>query len=159
ATDPYTAGPAQHATLVEPAAAANGSMIVAAFQVGRFNSGGNSTNTGFATSADRGQTWTSGTLPSLTTASVPSGPFARAVDPSVAYDAAHGTWIITSSGIPASGNHTLVGSRSPDGLTWSSPVTISLSGSPDKDWIACDNTASSPYYGHCYAVWADLSLN
>src|SRR5262249_20183148 len=44
-------------------------------------------------------------------------------------------------------------------LTWSSPVTISLSGSPDKDWIACDNTASSPYYGHCYAVWADLSLN
>jgi hypothetical protein len=23
----------------------------------------------------------------------------------------------------------------------------------DKDWIVCDETASSPYYGHCYVQW------
>src|SRR5436190_4519361 len=50
ASDPYTVGPAQHATLVEPAIAANDGTVVATFQVGRFNAGGNSMNTGFATS-------------------------------------------------------------------------------------------------------------
>jgi hypothetical protein len=25
----------------------------------------------------------------------------------------------------------------------------------DKDWITCDNTATSPHYGNCYAEWDD----
>ena len=25
----------------------------------------------------------------------------------------------------------------------------------DKDWITCDNTNSSPFYGNCYAEWDD----
>jgi hypothetical protein len=27
--------------------------------------------------------------------------------------------------------------------------------SPDKNWIVCDNTASSPFYGNCYTEWDD----
>ena len=27
--------------------------------------------------------------------------------------------------------------------------------SPDKNWIVCDNTATSPFYGNCYTEWDD----
>jgi hypothetical protein len=44
-------------------------------------------------------------------------------------------------------------SRSTDGgLTWGNPVTTAT-GSNDKNWIVCDNTASSPHYGHCYTEY------
>jgi hypothetical protein len=50
-------------------------------------------------------------------------------------------------------------SRSTDGgLTWGAPVAIPNTAgmvSPDKNWIVCDNTASSPYYGNCYTEWDD----
>ena len=26
---------------------------------------------------------------------------------------------------------------------------------PDKDWIVCDTTSTSPYYGNCYVQWDD----
>jgi hypothetical protein len=44
------------------------------------------------------------------------------------------------------------------GLAWGSPITIAkVSGSQffDKDWIVCDDTATSPHYGNCYAEWDD----
>jgi hypothetical protein len=59
-TDPYTTGSGQHATEVEPFAAAFGNTIVSAFQVGRYNAGCGATNTGWATSTDGGQSWTNG---------------------------------------------------------------------------------------------------
>ncbi|ATO84344.1 hypothetical protein ACWT_4929 [Actinoplanes sp. SE50] len=44
-------------------------------------------------------------------------------------------------------------SRSTDGgLTWSNPV-ITATGSLDKNWIVCDNTAASPHYGNCYTEY------
>src|SRR5437763_4787411 len=50
-------------------------------------------------------------------------------------------------------------SRSTDGgLTWQNPVTVSQGGGGsfnDKEWVACDNTASSPNYGNCYVEWDD----
>ena len=36
---------------------------------------------------------------------------------------------------------------------------ISKSPDSDKDWITCDNTQTSPYYGHCYVEWDDPSQN
>src|SRR5215207_8870506 len=111
ARDPYRS-PAQHASIAEPDTFAWGNTVVAAFQSGRFRDGG-AVNTGWATSRDGGRTWRSGVLPSLTRASVPAGPWDRASDPVVAYDAVHGTWLIASLAL-----------RSPAGISRSAPVTV-----------------------------------
>ncbi len=157
-SDPYSNG--QYQTQVEPGAYAFGSTIVTAFQNGRFSDEG-SANIGWATSNDGGMTWKSGYLPG-TTRPV-GGQYDRITDPTVAYDAAHNTWMIgtvafvyTSGGIAAPA--VLVNLSTDGGLTWSRPVTVDnvgFSGYLDKDWVACDNTPTSPYYGRCYAVWDD----
>jgi BNR repeat-like domain len=82
--------------------------------------------------------------------------------PSVAYDARHGVWLISS--IPLLQNTvvpTVFVSRSTDdGRTWSGPVTIpppaSNSVDLDKNWTVCGNTASSPFYGNCYTELDNL---
>lgn len=162
-TDPTTGGVAQHQTEGEADLEANGTTIVSAFQVGRFNLNGGSMDTGWATSTDRGATWHSGTLPSFTKASVPAGPYDRTADNTVAYDSVHGVWLISSLGISQTRrgfrNEALVVSRSPDGLSWSAPVVVSSTAKPDKDWIVCDNGASSPFRGTCYAIYSQIDLN
>jgi len=61
----------------------------------------------------------------------------------VAFDARHGVWLISSLGIRSNGTNQVVTSRSTiGGLSWSNPVATSTTGNPDKNWIACDNTAS-----------------
>src|SRR5439155_12990908 len=52
--------------------------------------------------------------------------------------------------------HGLVVNRSTDGgLTFQDPVTVSLNqGSYDKQWMTCDNTPGSPFYGNCYVEWS-----
>src|SRR6201981_147217 len=84
-SDPFTVGPGQHATEVEPHVLANGTTLVAAFQTGRISPGG-ATAIGWATSTDGGSTWSHGFLPGLTTGEG-SGPYDAASDPAVAYDA------------------------------------------------------------------------
>ena len=32
-------------------------------------------------------------------------------------------------------------------------MATSTSGNPDKNWVVCDNTPSSPFYGRCYTEW------
>src|SRR5579863_3264561 len=153
-TDPYTVGPGQHATEVEPHMLANGSTLVAAFQTGRIAPGG-STDIGWATSTDGGTTWTHGFLPGLTKGEG-TGPYDAASDPAVAYDANHGVWMIASlpisntSQIPA-----VVVSRSTDGgLTWQNPVSVDATAiSSDKNWIVCDSWPASPHFGNCYTEW------
>ena len=147
--DPYTDAQAQHRSEVEPDTYSFGNTIVSTFQVGRV-SGGGASNIGFATSTDGGATWTRGFLPGITTNG--GGSFGQASDASVAFDAMHNVWLISSLGI--SGNSVVVlTSRSTNGgLTWSNPVTTAT-GSNDKNWIVCDNTASSPFFGHCYTEY------
>src|SRR5689334_11381705 len=96
ATDPYTNPGSQHRTIVEPDTFSSGSTIVAAAQFGRFFDGGAS-NIGFATSSDNGATWTSGTLPGITVFA--GGSYARVSDPSVAFDAKHNVWLVSSLAI------------------------------------------------------------
>jgi hypothetical protein len=125
---------------------------VSAFQVGRIFSGGAS-DIGFATSTNAGAQWTSGFLPGITT--YEQGTFSAASDPVVAFDAAHTTWIISSLAI--ANTDQVVVSRSPDGINWGNPIVVSTTPDSDKNWIACDNTPASPYYGHCYIEWDDPS--
>jgi hypothetical protein len=153
-SDPFTVGPGQHSTEVEPHMLSNGTTLVAAFQTGRISPGG-ATAIGWATSTDGGIAWTHGFLPGLTTGNG-GGPYSAASDPAVAYDAKHGVWIIAS--LPISDNNetaAVVVSRSTDGgFTWDNPVNVGPNvSSSDKNWIVCDSTSTSPFYGNCYVEW------
>jgi hypothetical protein len=153
-SDPFTVGPGQHATEVEPHMLANGTTLVASFQTGRIAPGG-ATAIGWATSTDGGSTWTHGFLPGLTTGNG-GGPYDAASDPAVAYDAKHGVWMIAT--LPISNTSTITAvtvSRSTDGgFTWDNPVSVTPKvDSSDKNWIACDSTSTSPFYGNCYVEW------
>jgi hypothetical protein len=161
-SDPYTNTDSQHATQVEPDSFAFGNTIVTAVQTGRFFNGGAS-NIDVATSTNGGATWTSTGLPGLTNnPPVGGGTFDRVSDPVVAYDAKHNVWLVST--LPLIGRSSTVSptaagvytSRSTDGgLTWGNPIFVTGSNlqSPDKNWIVCDNTASSPFYGNCYTEW------
>jgi hypothetical protein len=159
--DPF--GPsclAQHKTVVEPDTYSAGSTIVAAAQTGRFVDGGACDN-GFATSTTNGASWTSGVLPGITIYTPTPGPYARASDPAVAYDAKHNVWLISSLALDANVNGAAVlASRSTTGgVSWTNPVTIATAANGqnfDKPWIVCDDTATSPFYGSCYAQWDDF---
>ena len=157
-TDTFTNSPNQHATEVEPDAFAVGSTIVAAFQVGRrADSLGGSSDIGFATSTDSGATWQNGFLPDITIFEG-AGSNLSVSDPTVAYNAKYGKWLIASLPIAESGIATVAVSSSSDGVNWSSPVQVSHTADADKDWIVCDNTPiQSPSYGYCYVEWDDPS--
>src|SRR6266542_1836377 len=94
-TDPFTNTTSQHKTEVEPDTFSSGSTIVSAFQVGRFFDGGAS-DIGFAVSGNSGASWTNGFLPGITKISNAANPFDRVSDPSVAFDAKHSVWLISS---------------------------------------------------------------
>jgi hypothetical protein len=161
-TDPFNAPVVgQHKTVVEPDTYSNGSTIVAAAQIGRIFDGG-AAGIGFATSSNNGAGWTSGVLPGLTTAA--GGPYDRATDPSVAYDAKHDVWMVstlalrdTASG--PSGVAVLTSRSTTGGLTWGAPVVTAAASRRqdfDKNWITCDNTSTSPFYGSCYTQFDDF---
>ncbi len=148
-SDPFTDAQAQHRTEVEPDTYSFGNTIVAAFQIGRVFGGGAS-DTGFATSNDRGVTWVHGSLPGITRNV--GGIYDRASDAAVAFDARHNVWLISSLAL-RSGSTDVLTSRSTDGgRTWSRPITTAT-GSLDKNWIVCDNTSTSPFFGHCYTEY------
>ena len=167
-SDPYTNTSSQHATEVEPDTFANGSTVIAAFQVGRFFNGG-ATNIGFARSGDGGTTWSHGFLTGLTATSGTGGrtgaPFERVSDPSVAFDARHGVWLISSIPLlPSRVVPVVFVSRSTNGgARWSAPVSIPQPPVPhvnlDKNWTACDNTPTSPFYGNCYTEFDNFAEN
>jgi hypothetical protein len=163
ATDTTTIQAAQHATIVEPDTYAFGSRIVSTFQVGRYF-GGSAGAIGFATSTDAGRTWSSGLVPGITEATTPPGPSNAASDPVVAFDAQHGRWLIVTL-VNTRSESGLFVNGSADGLNWDPPVRA-ISYPPqsggegtavDKEWIACDNFPSSPFFGHCYIAYTDVA--
>ena len=157
--DPYASSDAQHQTEVEPDSFTFGRTTVATFQVGRRFEGA-ATNIGFAVTSDAGATWRSGLLPGLTVASVRAGINERASDPVVAFDARHSTWLISTLAL-GDGATRLAINRSPGGSTWSTAINAAEESGAgggegiafDKNWIACDNTETSPFYGRCYLVY------
>jgi hypothetical protein len=147
--DSFTNSSSQHMTEVEPGAAANGATIVAAFQVARISDGGGA-DIGWATSQNGGISWTNGYLPGLTQWEG-GGPNSAASDAAVAYNAKYGMWLICT--LPIGNFDTVAVSRSTDGIHWGSPIYVLQNQDADKNWITCDNTPSSPYYGNCYVEW------
>jgi hypothetical protein len=167
--DPFTNTSSQHATEVEPDTFAFGSTVVAAYQVGRFFDGGGS-DIGYARSTDGGATWdTSSFLPGLTfnagDFADPSSPYERVSDASVAYDALHDTWMISSIPLLPStlAVPTVFVSLSTDGgATFGNPVSIpppARRPDLDKNWTVCDNHAASTFYGNCYTEFDNFGEN
>ena len=158
--DRHTNAESQHESEVEPDSHTVGQTTVAVFQVGRNRSGG-AASIGFSTSRDGGLTWREGMLPGLTTASTPPGPSARASDPVVAYDAAHGVWLASTLALASDATRLTI-QRSADGLSWSAPidaaVTRSASLAYDKNWLTCDNGAASPFRGRCYLAYTQVGV-
>ena len=157
--DNFSNSDSVHKTEVEPATFSWGSTIVSAFHVARRpgSIGWGSADVGFSTSTDGGKTWTYGNLPGLTK-NYEGGTYGAAADPSVAYDAKHGVWLISSLPLVGlNGESQYIGdvavSRSTDGLHWGNPINIDKTHLDDKNWTVCDNTTTSPYYGNCYTEW------
>jgi hypothetical protein len=157
ARDPFSTFTGQHETQVEPDSFSNGASIVAAFQSGRYVDGG-AAGIGWARSTNGGKTWRSGFLPGITPATSPAGSYGAVTDPVVGYDARRRTWLIGTLAIGEDDHATLLVSSSRDGLAWSGPRAIhSPEEEPDKEWLVCDNTATSPFYGHCYLAYMDFA--
>jgi hypothetical protein len=148
-----------HKTEVEPDTFSWGSTIVSSFHVARRpgSIGWGSGDVGWATSTDGGTTWKSGLLPGLTV-NYKNGKYGAAADPSVAYDAKHNVWMISTLPLVGlSGSSSKIGdvavSLSSDGLHWGNPINVDKTHLDDKNWSVCDNSATSAFYGNCYTEW------
>lgn len=156
--DTLTNSDSNHRTEVEPDMFAWGSTIVSTFHVARRpgSVGWGSGDVGFSTSTDGGATWHYGLLPGLTV-NYKGGTYGAAADPSVAYDAKHAVWMISTLPLAGLSCCSLIGdvavSRSGNGLNWTNPIIIDKTHLDDKNWTVCDNTTTSPFYGNCYTEW------
>ena len=153
--DPFANGDSQHETAVEPDDFAWGDTVVAAYQLGR-RAAGAAADIGTSVSTDDGRTWQRTLLSGITVNA--GGAETAASDPTVAYDAVHGVWLVGALTIHPGGSRVLV-ERSTDGLHWSAPVDVADGPILDKEWLVCDNNASSPYHGRCYAEYTDDQKN
>jgi hypothetical protein len=165
--DRYLNASSYHRTQGEVDSFAFGSAIVSAFMVGYHSTDemGGAANLGWSMSSDAGRSWRGGFLPGTSIWAKPRGPWIRLADPSVAYDEKHDTWLIAGLGgsPPRSRGallpNTVFVSRSTDGAkTFGEPLIVAAPDKSqffDKDWITCDNTQTSPYYGRCYVQWDD----
>jgi hypothetical protein len=158
----------QKDTQIEPSIAVNPNNplnVVAAYQEGRIDSGGDATN-GFATSFDGGATWIHGELPGLTnygagTALDQGGYFDRGSDAVVAFGPNNTVYanslifdILSENGLRSA---IAVNVSRNGGRTWSPPVIFQdddLGGLNDKNWIVVDNSdAPGHHKGRVYVVW------
>ena len=146
---------------VQPAlaSAAGSKTLVSAFEVGRAYNGGASA-IGWATSVNGGKSFKHGLVP-LTIQAGGSGGIWRGADPSVAYNARYGKWLVEATGLGSTANTLgLYVSRSDDGKSWGSPIQVHAAGTgdtPSKSWITCDNYGNSAGYGNCYVAYSNTA--
>jgi hypothetical protein len=153
---------AENDTTVEPDVAVDPrapSIVVAAYQAGRFPDGGGAVAIGHATSHDGGVTWQAETMPGLTIAA--GGPFLAATDPVVAIGPDGSVYVealaLYDATFPC--RSAVAVQRSIDGGTsFAAPVLVeddrSCAVFNDKDWLAVDTSVRSPHLGRLYTAWA-----
>jgi hypothetical protein len=171
--DPLSIPGVEDSAAVGPVLATNGSggsTVVSLFQIGRF-SGDAAAGMAFSVSTNGGQTWNATWLPGLTRAQSPSNPYDRVTYESIAWNQKYGEFLasvlpISNVAEPQYGetDTTLppVVLRSGNGFTWTAPQPVTNGAGeirPEKNYIACDNNASSRYYGNCYVAWDDNDNN
>jgi hypothetical protein len=148
-------------TTTEPSIAvnpANPRNVVAGYQMGRVDAGGDASN-GYATTFDGGRTWKYGTVPGLTKKN--GGNFDRASDAVVAFGPKNTVYFsslvfddVDNNGLRSA----IVNSTSHDGgRTWDKPTTVIddyAGGLNDKNWEVVDNgTGTGHHPGRLYVVW------
>ena len=121
-TDNFTNSDSQHKSEVEPDTASWGNTIVSTFQVARRPFFGGA-DVGFAASTDAGVTWRYGYLPGLTV-NYQNGHYYAASDPSVAYDAKHNVWLISTLALVNPIGDVAVSRSTDGGLHWGNPIVI-----------------------------------
>ena len=150
-------------TQIEPSVAvnpANPDNVVAVYQEGRIDSGGDATN-GYATSFDGGKTWKFGELPGLTTFPGQNGPFERASDAVVAFgpdNLVYANSLVFDKTVNNGTRSAMAVNVSKDGgRTWGPPVFFqddNIGGTNDKNWIVVDlSEEAGHHYGRVYVVW------
>src|SRR3954468_9776458 len=151
-------------TTTEPSIAvnpANPKNVVAGYQMGRVDGGGDASN-GYATTFDGGRTWKYGTVPGLTQRN--GGDFDRASDAVIAWGPKNTVYyssLVFNDGSGESGDSlrsSIVNSTSHDGgKTWDKPTVViddSGGGLNDKNWEVVDNgTGTGHHTGRLYVVW------
>jgi hypothetical protein len=129
--------------------------VVATFAQGR-NPDGASAAIGFASSLDGGRTWTSGTLPGLTT--IQGGPWLRTGDSTVAFGPDGRVYIGVGGANRDTCERGLGVERSDDGgLTWTGPLyaqeRVECDRFVDNGSIAVDVYPDSPHFGRLYLTY------
>jgi hypothetical protein len=105
---------------------------------------------GFSTSSDGGQTWTSGFFPP-----VPGSPFTFG-DPSAGSDR-HGNFYFAGLGANAAGKATVQVNKSTDGgATWSPAVVVQQDDGSDKEWLAVGPDPSVGSRDNLYVTWTSF---
>jgi hypothetical protein len=105
---------------------------------------------GFSTSNDGGQTWTSGFVPP-----VPGSIFTFG-DPVVAADR-HGNFYYSGLGADALGRFTIQVNKSTDGgRTWGGAVVVQQDNGGDKEWLAVGPDPSNKSRDNVYVTWTSF---
>jgi len=105
---------------------------------------------GFAASADGGQTWTNGFLPPSHNASETFG------DPSVGVDR-HGVFYYATLAADATGHGTIqVNSSTDGGLTWGEGVIVQQDDGSDKEWLAVGRDPVDGSRDNLYVTWTSF---
>jgi len=105
---------------------------------------------GFSTSSDGGQTWTSGFLPTAG----PNG--ATDGDPALGSDRS-GNFHFAGLGTDANGKFGIIANNSTDGgQTWSPAVVIQLDNGADKDWLTVGPDPTHENQDNIYVTWTSF---
>jgi hypothetical protein len=156
-TDTFTNADGQHATELETSTYSHGSTMVVTFEVARGLGHGGGADIGIAITTDAGTNWSSHFLSGLTIEQGGAG--IATGNANVTYDAAHRVWLIQTLILMPNKGTQLVVLRSADGNNCDpNPIPVVTPPHPDKPWIACDNTPTSPFYGHCYIQWDTVNV-
>lgn len=136
-------------------------FLVATFQEGRFGANGGAVDLGYSTSHDGGLTWTRALIPNLTQAV--GGPYFRATDPVVAFDANNNVYISTDAATdPNFNNGVIAVTKSTDGgATFGQPMVAfqpaDNSVFPDKEWVAVNTFGGTAPLGRILVTFTLFS--